>query len=536
MGSLQLAVVFAAGGICYPLPKSVPAAFVARDEALGQSYLFFLDHLLLAYLGPALGIQSPCGVIRLARDADVTVELDQEEDPETVPDVVSKQLRRRDIGRPVRLQLVGDVTPEFVEQARAVLKVDEELVARAPHTLCLHGLWSIRHALAESMLTDPSLAYPPLTPVMPPEFEGKGPIVDILRERDILLHHPYDSFDAFVAWLREACKDKEVTAIELTVYRTDSVSPVVDALKKAAKTKKIRVVIELRARFDELNNLKLAEELKRAGIEVAFGFGQLKIHAKIALVTRYENGHPRFYTHLSTGNYNAITAKQYTDIALLTANQDIGGDARAFFDSVWRGEIPASFKKLVSAPARLRRRILGHIESEVKAAQEGKPARVVAKVNALVDEAVIESLYRASQAGVKIDLIVRGACSLIPGVPGLSENIRVISIVDRYLEHSRIYYFEHSRAMYLSSADWMPRNFFSRLEIAFPILDPRIFSYLEKVVIPTYLSDTVKARQLQPSGQWVPCSPATRRESPVRSQFRLQELSALKTSPDPALN
>src|SRR5579885_3571921 len=259
MLSLQLAAVFPAGGICYPLSKSIPAAFVARDEALGQSYLFFLDHLLLAYLGPALGIQSPCGVIRLTRDGDVTVELDHEEDPESVPDVVSKQLRRRDVGRAVRLQTVGDVSPEVSEAVRAALKIDEELVFRVPHTLCLHGLWSIRHALAESMSSDPSLVYPPLTPIMPPEFDGKRPIVEILKERDILLHHPYDSFDAFVAWIREACKDKEVTGIELTVYRTDSVSPVVDALKKAAKTRKIRVVIELRARFDELNNLKLAE-------------------------------------------------------------------------------------------------------------------------------------------------------------------------------------------------------------------------------------------------------------------------------------
>ncbi|HUP56382.1 MAG TPA: polyphosphate kinase 1, partial [Bdellovibrionota bacterium] len=530
LGNLQLAAVFADGEICYPLPKSLPAALITRDEEAGKTYLFFLDYLVLAFLGPALGIQSPASVARLTRDGDVTVELDEEEDPESIPDVVHKQLTRRDFGRPIRLQILGNPTPAFIQAAQRSLKIDEDVVFRATRTLCLHGLWSIRKPLNEELARDPHLSYPALKPVMPPEFDGARPVIEILKERDILLHHPYESFDAFVAWVEEACRDKNVTQIDLTVYRTDAVSPVVDALKKSAKKKKIRVLIELRARFDELNNLKLAEELKRAGIDVAFGFGELKLHAKIALVTRYENGTPRFYTHLSTGNYNAVTARQYTDIALLTGNQEIGNDARLFFESIWDGEVPSAFKKLVSAPARLRRRILGHIDHEVKAARDGHPAHIVAKVNALVDEDVIESLYRASQAGVRVDLIVRGACSLIPGVQGLSENIRVISIVDRFLEHSRIYYFEHSRVMYLSSADWMPRNFFSRLEIAFPVLDPRIFSYLEKIVIPTYLRDTVKARELQPSGKWIPCCPKSSRETPLRSQFRLQELATLRAS------
>jgi polyphosphate kinase len=530
LGSLQLAVIFGPEFVFF-LPKSVPTAMVVKDSA-GVSHVFFVDQLVRRYLGPALGIQAEPSLIRLTRDGDVTVELDQEEDPESVPDVVHKQLRRRDVGRAVRAQVIGKLAEDAAEKLQNVLKVDPELVFRIEPTICLHGLWSVRGALLDAVPADPSLAYPALQPVMPPEFNSGESLFEILKERDILLHHPYDSFDAFVAWMEASCADKHVTQIELTVYRTDAVSPVVDALKKAAKSKKVRVIIELRARFDELNNLRLAEELKRAGIEVAFGFGQLKLHAKIALVTRYENGEARFYTHLSTGNYNSITARQYTDIALITGRADIGADARMFFDAVWKGEVPSSFKKLVSAPARLRRRILGHIETEIRAAREGQPAHIFAKVNALVDEDVIESLYRASQAGVRVDLIVRGACSLIPGVQGLSDKIRVISIVDRFLEHSRIYYFAQSRAMYLSSADWMPRNFFSRLEIAFPVLDTRIFDYLEKIVIPTYLSDTVKARELQPSGEWTACAPPSRREQPVRSQFRLQELAAIRKSPD----
>jgi polyphosphate kinase len=317
----------------------------------------------------------------------------------------------------------------------------------------------------------------------------------------------------------------------------DALSAVIEALKGAAATKRIRVIIELRARFDELNNLILAEELRKAGVDVAFGFGQMKLHAKIALVTRNEPEGPRLYTHLSTGNYNSTTARQYTDLAILTASQDVGADARLFFDSVWRGEVPTAFKQLVSAPAKLHRRLINHIDAETEAAKQGKKARIVAKVNALVDDVVVEQLYKASQAGVQVDLIVRGACSLIPGVPGLSENIRVISVVDRYLEHSRIYFFENSKSLYLSSADWMPRNFFSRLEIAFPIIDPHLYEYISQVVIPLYLADTVKAKELTPQGTWKKRSLSSLNaqtskvaeamfgRKPVRSQFLLEELA-----------
>ena len=247
----------------------------------------------------------------------------------------------------------------------------------------------------------------------------------------------------------------------------------------------------------------------------------LKLHAKIALVTRNEPEGKRLYTHLSTGNYNALTARQYTDLALLTGSPEMGLDARTFFDAVWNGQVPTSFRQLVSAPAKLHRRLLNLIQAETEAAQQGKKARIVAKVNALVDTVVIEHLYRASQAGVQVELIVRGACSLIPGVKGLSENIRVISIVDRFLEHSRIYYFENSKILYLSSADWMPRNFFSRLELAFPVTDPKLYRYLVEVVIPTYLSDSVKARELTPQGTWR----KRYSRSGVRSQFLFEQLA-----------
>lgn len=279
-------------------------------------------------------------------------------------------------------------------------------------------------------------------------------------------------------------------------------SSIVEILKRAATSKKVRVVLELRARFDEFNNLRVADELARAGVEVRFGFGNLKLHAKITLVTRKEGDRTVRYTHLSTGNYNAKTARAYTDISILTGNQEIGEDARHFFDSIYKKEAPSSFRHLVTAPAKLHQKIRTLIKAETEAAKAGRSGRIFAKVNALVDEKIIEDLYAASQAGVQVDLLVRGACSLIPGVKGLSENIRVYSLVDRFLEHSRIYYFENSGAIYLSSADWMPRNFFSRLEIAFPVLDKRLYAFLAAVVIPGYLKDNSHTRRLTPRGTW----------------------------------
>jgi polyphosphate kinase len=305
----------------------------------------------------------------------------------------------------------------------------------------------------------------------------------------------------------------------------------------------VGVIIELRARFDELNNLSLADELRKAGVEVAFGFGKLKLHAKVALVTRVEPDGPekglrKLYTHLSTGNYNAQTARTYTDLAILTANPEIGSDARHFFDSVWEGEVPTAFRQLVSAPTKLHKLLLAQIQAETAAARAGRKARIVAKVNALVDPLVIDALYEASRAGVRVDLIVRGACSLIPGVKGLSEHIRVVSVVDRFLEHSRIYFFGDSRQLYLSSADWMPRNFFSRLEIAFPVQDSRLRRYIEEIIIPAYLADTVKARELTPQGTWKKRGMTQVRgvlggatesvfgKKPIRSQWLFQELAA----------
>lgn len=494
--NLQMGVI-AGPDLWLKIPKTLAQVFIHKTD---RWYVFFLDDLLYTHLPQAFSLKSPPALLRLTRDADVSVDL-RDEDSESIPDVMRSNLRTRDKGRAMRIQWAGDLSSGVIQRAIHFFRLDSAHAMPAPFSLCLNGLWALYHQIPENEETK-ALRFPPLQSFnLAPTLHAPD-VFEKLKAKDYILHHPYDSFDSFVGWIQQACEDPQVELIEQTVYRIDSLSPIIDALKAAARIKKIRVVIELRARFDELNNLKLTEELRAAGVEVSFGFGRLKLHAKVALVSRREGDQLALYTHLSTGNYNAQTARQYTDLAIITSNPEIGLDARHFFDAVCAGKIPTNFRQLVSAPSKLHRKLMSLIQAETEAARAGRKARIVAKVNALVDDTLVEQLYEASRAGVQVDLIVRGACSLIPGVKGLSENIRVISIVDRFLEHSRIYYFGDSRALYLSSADWMPRNFFSRLELAFPILDPKIYRYLVEVIIPAYLLDTVKAKELMPQGLW----------------------------------
>ncbi len=495
-------------------------------QVKNEVHLFFLDDLLLTHLD-----SGKSGILRITRDADFTVDL-TEGDREAIPDIIRKNIGSRERGRLVRLQYQGNFPKDFLEETAHQLKLDLRQCFRAPGTLCLPGLIRVVEDLPPAILAQPGFSNPPLKAMIPTAFTNKKipQLFSALEHVDFMLHHPYDSFDAFLAWLRQACEDPEVFLIEQTIYRTDSLSQIVDILKTAAKKKKVRVALELRARFDESHNIKVAEELQQSGVEVNYGFGALKLHAKVTLVSRKVGEEVRYYTHLSTGNYNAKTARAYTDMSIFTGNQEIGADARHFFDSIYDNKIPSSFRHLVVAPTKLHQKIRALIKSETEAARQGKKARIFAKVNALIDEKIIEDLYTASQAGVTIDLVVRGACSLIPGVKDLSENIRVISIVDRFLEHSRIYYFEHSQVIYLSSADWMPRNFFSRLEIAFPVLDKRLYDFLVDVVLPGYLKDNTRARRLKPRGTWT--KPA-KTDKPHRAQQFFSDLAANKYAGTP---
>jgi polyphosphate kinase len=529
--NLKCAVVFRSG-LWITVSRHLAPIYIHAPEH-EPCRIFFLDDLLLSHAGTAFRLPETPALFRLTRDGDIPVEL-AEEDPSLVPDIIRSGVGSRDRGRPVRLQYGGEAPRDLLDRCVSVLRLSPRQAHPAPGSLYLSGLWSALGRLPAHLQSASGLALSPLKPFLMMSLAKPNLIFDELLKRDILLHHPYERFEGYVNFIRAAAMDPAVRSIQQTVYRMDALSPVIEELKSAAKTKKrVRVIIELRARFDEMNNLRLAEDLRKSGVEVAFGFGQLKVHAKVALVTRQEKDGERLYTHLSTGNYNAATARAYEDLAILTSRPLFGEDARLFFDAVCRGQVPTGFKTIVPAPARLHRLLLQLIEEEIVAAQAGRPASLFAKVNALVDEGIIESLYRASQAGVRVDLMVRGACSLIPGVKGLSDNIRVLSIVDRFLEHSRIFYFGDSDRMYLSSADWMPRNFFSRLEVAFPILDDRLRRFIRDVVIPIYLADTVKARELTPQGTWRKRSPAMVRPiptplhlpSPVRAQTCFEELA-----------
>jgi len=338
-----------------------------------------------------------------------------------------------------------------------------------------------------------------------------------IAARDILLHHPYESFDPVVRFIQEAAEDPKVLAIKQTLYRTSGDSPFVQALSRAAENgKQVTVLVEIKARFDEANNIAWARRLEDAGVHVVYGLIGLKTHCKIALVVRRED-RIRRYVHLGTGNYNPNTARQYTDGSIFSAREDLADDASALFNLLTGYAEPPQWKRFAVAPFGLQERILALIEREAQRARAGEPARIVAKMNSLVDPAVIRGLYSASTAGVQIDLLVRGICCLRPGIPGVSENIRVLSVVDRFLEHSRIFSFGSSERaeVYVSSADWMPRNFNRRIEVMFPIDDPALRSRVLNDILAVSLADGVKARRLAPDGTY---SRAQRSEGAVRSQ------------------
>jgi polyphosphate kinase len=368
---------------------------------------------------------------------------------------------------------------------------------------------------------------PPVSPQTPRGIRRRGDdLFATISRRDILLHHPYDTFDTVVDFVSRAANDPKVLAIKQTLYRTSGDSPITRALIAAAEHgKHVTALVELKARFDEANNVSWARQLERAGVHVVFGFLDLKTHCKLSLVVRQEGANLRRYVHLGTGNYNPTTALIYTDLGLITANEDIVSDASALFNLLTGYSQGHRWRKLVVAPTDLQRRTIELIEEQAERARQGQPSRIFAKLNAVVDHRVIEALYRASQAGVPIDIIDRGVCGLRPGLPGISENIRVRSIVDRFLEHSRIYVFgpDSDAKVYLSSADWMPRNFYRRVEVMFPIEAAELKDRVLHEIVPAYLLDSVKSRLLQPDGTYLRIQPAPG-EPPYRCQERLLSL------------
>jgi len=491
----------------------VPAVLerlVRIPSASGQAFAL-LEDIIAAFAGdlfPGYAVKQATA-FRVTRNWDLDID---EEESEDLLNTVRDELRRRDRGAAVRLELAGDAPADLAQALAGALKLAEQDIYRVRCPLQPIDVL----ALAE-VDSRPELRVELLQPAVPPDLQETPSMFATIAARDVLLHHPYESFEPVVRFIQEGADDPKVLAIKHTLYRTSGDSPFVQALSRAAENgKQVTVLVEIKARFDEANNIAWARRLEDAGVHVVYGLIGLKTHCKIALVVRRED-RIRRYAHLGTGNYNPNTARQYTDLSIFSAREELADDASALFNLLTGYAEPPQWKRFAVAPFGLQERILALIEREAQRARGGEPARIVAKMNSLVDPSVIRALYAASTAGVSIDLLVRGICCLRPGIPGTSENIRVVSVVDRFLEHSRIFSFgAGERAeVYISSADWMPRNFTRRIEVMFPVDDPALRGRLLNDVLAVSLSDGVKARRLAPDGTY---SRVQRTEGAVRSQ------------------
>lgn len=436
-------------------------------------------------------------VFRVTRYSDIEIDDDEVED---LLKTIEEEVRRRRRGVAVRLQIEADAPAEVEQFLMTALDLDSTDVYRHPGLLDLTGLFKIH-----SLPGYPHLRDPQFVPQLVPEFVQAANLWSAIRNRDILIHHPYESFSHVVDFIDAAANDERVLAVKLTLYRTSSDSPVVRALARAADNgKQVTAVIELKARLDEERNIVWAHELEKAGVHVVYGFPDLKTHCKVALVVRREDDGIRRYVHLATGNYNPQTARIYTDLGYFTCNPDFCEDASALFNYLTGYcELP-QWRKLVVAPSRMQAFMMEKIVRETSLQQSGREGRIIAKINGILEPTIVQALYRASQAGVRIDLICRGICSLRPNVPGISDNIRIISIVDRFLEHSRIFYFgnDGDPQVYIGSADWMDRNLSRRVEVVFPIEMPELKQRLIREILATSLADNAKARLLRPDGSY----------------------------------
>jgi polyphosphate kinase len=499
------------------VPRVVPRLILmprgkGEDEPWDYIYLASLIKHYIAELFPGL-ILDGVHAFRVTRNSDLYID---EEEAENLLRTIEQELRRSSRGNAVRLEVEADCPRDF----RALLLAFFDLQEADLYTL--NGPLSMTHLTP--LATNDAFAKlkdRPFQPAIDPALPAHADIFDVLRKRDILLHHPYESFDSIVQLAESAANDPQVLAIKITLYRTSGDSQIVAALIDAANNgKQVTAIVELRARFDEAANIRWARQLEEAGAHVVYGVVGLKTHCKALLIVRRDSDRLRQYVHLGTGNYHHRTARIYTDFSLLTAAPELTEEVAIVFNTLTGLAGYPGLKKLLVAPFDLSERLIKLIERERDHARAGKPARIIAKLNSLVDEEIIEKLYEASCAGVKIDLIVRGICCLRPRVPSLSDKIRVISIVGRFLEHSRVYYFENAGQpdIYLSSADWMPRNFLRRVEVAFPIDAPELRAEMTNDILPAFLSDWVKARELQPDGSYVRLQPE--KDGP-RSQAQL---------------
>jgi polyphosphate kinase len=433
---------------------------------------------------------------RVTRDADIEIREDEAND---LLKAIERELRKRRFGTAVRLEVASSMPGEMMRYLASSLRLNAEDV------YTIDGPLNMPDFMALYKSDQPALKDKPFAPAAPQVFVPGESIFDVIKRHDVLLHHPYNSFSSVVDFINIAANDPDVQAIKMTLYRTGADSPVVQALMHASeKGKQVAVLVELKARFDEESNIEWARRLERAGVHVVYGLLGLKTHCKLALVVRREADSLRRYIHVGTGNYNPATARIYTDIGLFTADQNFGADATELFNYLTGFSQQTEYRRLLVAPVNLRERITALIEREMEHHKNGRPAHIIAKINSLTDTKLIRVLYEASQASLPIDLIVRGVCTLRPGVPGLSETITVRSIVGRFLEHSRIFYFLNGgeEAVYIGSADWMQRNLDRRVELLAPIGDPRLRRHLKENVLDVSMRDNVKARRLLPDGSY----------------------------------
>lgn len=504
-------------------PRSLPRLIkVPSDDPEENNFVFLssIIHTHATELFPGMDVTG-CYQFRVTRDSDLFVD---EEEIDDLMRAIKGELSSRRLTDAVRLEVADNCTDEA---ARFLLK---KFRLTGDDLYQVNGPVNLNRLLEIPDLVDrPDLKYPPFTPGIPKRLKNEEDMFEVIKNSDVLLHHPFETFAPVVNFLKQAASDPNVLAIKQTLYRTGANSPLVEALIDAARAgKEVTVVVELRARFDEAENIEQASRLQDAGAHVVYGVVGYKTHAKMLMVVRREGRYLKRYVHLGTGNYHVGTARVYTDYGFFTCDKDIGEDVHKVFLQLTGLGKATKLKKLLQAPFTLQPGLLELIQQEQENARAGKNARIIVKVNSLVELRTIRGLYRASQAGVKIDLIVRGICRLKPGIKGVSDNIQVRSVIGRFLEHTRIYYFENDGEpkVYCSSADWMERNFFRRVEVAFPIEDEALQKQVIKDGLMTYLSDNTQAWQLLSDGSYKQLKPASNQKERSAQQALLKKFAA----------
>jgi polyphosphate kinase len=505
-----------------PVPRILPRVVrIPGGKQVPDCYIFLSDVLKIfaKNLFPGYRVMS-VNAFRITRNSDLYID---EEEVENLLQTIEEELYNLRKGAAVRLEIEADIDEEVLGELLQAIRLGRQHVFRINGPINLMRLMSVY-----DLIDRPDLKFPPFHAHFPPVFRQHTYIYDAIKQQDLMLHHPFDSFDPVVEFVRQASIDPNVLAIKITLYRTSSDSPIVNALMEAARNnKQVTVLIELKARFDEANNINWARMMEEAGIHVVYGFVGLKTHCKCCLVVRREGDSLRRYAHLGTGNYHTKTARLYTDISFLTCRPELTDEVAEVFNTLTGFAKAPEFHHLLVAPYTLHRRMNEFIQQETRNARKGLPARIIVKCNSLIDKETINNLYAASRAGVQVDLIIRGICGLVPGLKGLSDNIRVRSLLGRYLEHSRIFYFESAQRqrprIYAGSADWMARNFYRRIEVIFPIEQDQLRDRIINEILATYLRDSAGATQLRANGSYRRISPPKGEQPFSAQQFLIKQ-------------